>query len=116
MICCKRLYEQASADDGYRVLVDRLWPRGVKKADFQYDEWAKTLAPSTALRQAFHSESIDFSEFSRCYREELEANAKDVAPLAVRASKEKVTLLYGAKNIGQNHALVLAEFLRGWKR
>lgn len=60
MIQCKRVYDAASKEDGYRVLVDRLWPRGIKKADLAYDEWCKALAPSTELRKAFHGEAIDF--------------------------------------------------------
>ena len=68
MIQCKRVYEQASPDDGYRVLVDRLWPRGVKKMDLAYDEWCKTLTPSNELRKAFHGETIDFDAFSQAYR------------------------------------------------
>ncbi len=65
MIQCKRVYEQAAPEDGYRVLVDRLWPRGVKKADLVHDEWCKALTPSDGLRKAFHSETIDFAAFSR---------------------------------------------------
>ncbi len=112
MIHCKRVY---AGDDGYRVLVDRLWPRGVKKANLHCDEWAKSLAPSTALRKAFHSETIDFTEFSKCYREELKQADDAAKALAKRARKETVTLLYGAKNTEQNHALVLADFLRHLK-
>ncbi|WP_435930015.1 DUF488 domain-containing protein [Dryocola sp. BD613] len=112
MIRCKRVYEEATQDDGYRVLVDRLWPRGLKKADLRYDEWAKTLTPSTELRKAFHSEAIDFAEFSKCYREELKEAGEAALALAKRAQSETVTLLYGAKNTAQNHALVLADFLR----
>jgi uncharacterized protein YeaO (DUF488 family) len=112
MIRCKRVYEAASPEDGYRVLVDRLWPRGVKKTDLHYDEWAKSLTPSAELRKAFHSETIDFAEFSRCYWEELEAVSEEAKALAKRGVQQTVTLLYGAKNTGQNHALVLAEFLR----
>lgn len=108
MIVCKRVYQQANPDDGYRVLVDRLWPRGIKKSDLPLDEWNKTLAPSTALRKAFHSESIDFAEFSRCYRDELKAHPDELAQLARRARDGNVTLLYGAKNTEQNHARVLA--------
>ncbi len=112
MIRCKRLYDEAAQEDGYRVLVDRLWPRGVKKAELHYDEWAKTLAPSTELRKAFHSEAIDFNEFSKCYRDELKQTGDAAKALAKRAQKETVTLLYSAKNTAQNHALVLADFLR----
>lgn len=112
MIQCKRVYEQAGPDDGYRVLVDKLWPRGVKKTDLAYDEWCKTLTPSNELRKAFHSETIDFSAFSQAYREELAQHTDEGKRLAARAKKQTVTLLFAAKNTEQNHALVLADWLR----
>jgi uncharacterized protein YeaO (DUF488 family) len=112
MIRCKRVYEKPAADDGYRVLVDRLWPRGVKKTDLHYDEWAKGLAPSTELRKAFHGETLDFKTFSEDYRRELQDSGEAAKALAERAKNETITLLYGAKNTEQNHALVLADFLR----
>ena len=112
MIQCKRVYEQASPDDGYRVLVDRLWPRGVKKTDLAYDEWCKALTPSTELRKAFHSETIDFAAFSQAYREELAQHADEGVRLATLAHGQTVTLLFAAKNTEQNHALVLADWLR----
>lgn len=112
MIQCKRVYEQAGPDDGYRVLVDRLWPRGVKKTDLAYDEWCKALTPSTELRKAFHSETIDFTAFSQAYREELTQHADEGVRLATLAHRQTVTLLFAAKNTEQNHALVLADWLR----
>ncbi|MCK4227788.1 DUF488 domain-containing protein [Enterobacter pseudoroggenkampii] len=112
MIQCKRVYEQAGPDDGYRVLVDRLWPRGVKKTDLAYDEWCKALTPSTELRKAFHSETIDFAAFSQAYREELVQHADEGVRLATLAHRQTVTLLFAAKNTEQNHALVLADWLR----
>lgn len=112
MIQCKRVYEQASPDDGYRVLVDKLWPRGVKKTDLAYDEWCKLLTPSHALRKAFHSETIDFATFSQAYREELAEHKNEGLRLAALAKKQTLTLLYGAKDKEQNHALVLADWLR----
>ncbi|MBE3476625.1 DUF488 domain-containing protein [Enterobacter cloacae complex sp. I7] len=112
MIQCKRVYEQASPDDGYRVLVDRLWPRGVKKTDLAYDEWCKTLTPSSALRKDFHSEAIDFAAFAKAYKEELAQHKDEGERLAALAKKQTVTLLYGAKDTKQNHALVLADWLR----
>lgn len=112
MIQCKRVYEQASPEDGYRVLVDRLWPRGVKKTDLTYDEWCKALAPSNELRKAFHSETLDFAAFSQAYREELAQHVDDGMRLAARAKKQTVTLLFAAKNTEQNHAQVLADWLR----
>ena len=112
MIQCKRVYEQAGPDDGYRVLVDKLWPRGVKKTDLAYDEWCKVLTPSNELRKAFHSETLDFAAFSQAYREELAQHADDRMRLAARAKKQTVTLLFAAKNTEQNHAQVLADWLR----
>ena len=112
MIQCKRVYEQASPDDGYRILVDRLWPRGLKKTDLAYDEWCKALAPSTELRKAFHSETIDFAAFSQAYREELAQQDDEGVRLATLARRQTVTLLFAAKNTEQNHALVLADWLR----
>jgi len=115
MIICKRVYDEAHKDDGYRILVDRLWPRGLKKSDLRHDEWNKTLAPSTALRKAFHSEAIDFNEFTRQYREELSAQQDELRKVSDRARNGKVTLLYGAKNSEQNHARVLADVLKEMK-
>lgn len=112
MIQCKRVYDAASKEDGYRVLVDRLWPRGIKKVDLAYDEWCKTLAPSTELRKAFHGEEIDFAAFKKSYREELEAQKEAGEQLAARGKNGTVTLLYAAKERDQNHAVVLAEWLR----
>lgn len=112
MIQCKRVYEQASPDDGYRVLVDRLWPRGLKKTDLAYDEWCKALTPSNELRKAFHSDTIDFAAFSQAYREELAQQADESVRLATLARRQTVTLLFAAKNTEQNHALVLADWLR----
>lgn len=112
MIQCKRVYDAASKEDGYRVLVDRLWPRGIKKVDLAYDEWCKTLAPSTELRKAFHGEAIDFAAFKKSYREELEAQKEAGKELAARGKNGAVTLLYAAKDREQNHAVVLAEWLR----
>ncbi|PCM81199.1 DUF488 domain-containing protein [Enterobacter cloacae] len=112
MIQCKRVYEQAAPEDGYRVLVDRLWPRGVKKTDLVHDEWCKALTPSDGLRKAFHSETIDFTTFSQAYREELAQHKDEGLRLATLAKQQTLTLLYGAKNTEQNHAKVLADWLR----
>ncbi|QNQ20059.1 DUF488 domain-containing protein [Kosakonia sp. SMBL-WEM22] len=112
MIQCKRVYDAASKEDGYRVLVDRLWPRGIKKVDLACDEWCKTLAPSAELRKAFHGEAIGFAAFKKRYREELETQKEAGEQLAARGKKGTVTLLYAAKDTEQNHAVVLAEWLR----
>lgn len=112
MIQCKRVYDAASPDDGYRILVDRLWPRGVKKEDLAFDEWCKTLTPSNELRKAFHGEALDFSAFREAYQQELVQQIEEGKRVASLAKNQTVTLLYGAKNTQQNHALVLADWLR----
>ena len=112
MIQCKRVYDPVSDDDGYRVLVDRLWPRGIKKTDLHYDEWSKNLAPSTELRKAFHAETLDFPSFSASYRHELAAHQEEGRQLAERGNNGTVTLLYAAKDTQHNHAEVLAQWLR----
>lgn len=112
MIQCKRVYDEPDKEDGYRILVDRLWPRGMKKTDLVYDEWCKVLTPSSELRKAFHSETIDFASFTTAYEQELDNNADEGQRIARLAEKQTVTLLYGAKDREQNHALVLAGWLR----
>jgi uncharacterized protein YeaO (DUF488 family) len=116
MIQCKRVYDTTAPEDGYRVLVDRLWPRGIKKETLAYNEWCKTLTPSSELRKAFHGEAVDFAGFSELYRAELQPNRAEGVRLAHLAQQQTLTLLYGAKNTEQNHALVLAEWLRGLTR
>lgn len=83
-----------------------------EKTDLAYDEWCKTLTPSTELRKAFHSETIDFIAFSKAYREELVQHKDEGQRLAALANRQTLTLLYGAKDEAQNHALVLADWLR----
>ncbi|WP_318364647.1 DUF488 domain-containing protein [Enterobacter sp.] len=111
MINWKRVYDAPAEDDGYRVLVDRLWPRGIKKCDLACDEWCKTLAPSTELRKAFHSGTLDFAAFTEQYRAELAGQREDGKRLAALAKTQNLTLLYAAKNSAQNHAQVLAAWL-----
>lgn len=111
MIHIKRVYETASAEDGYRVLVDRLWPRGIKKEILQLDEWAKAAAPSNELRQWYHQHLEQQQEFVTRYRQELNAHPEYWMPLLDHLAKGNITLLYAAKNIEFNHAQVLAEFL-----
>ncbi|QML56574.1 DUF488 domain-containing protein [Escherichia coli] len=111
-IQCKRVYDAAEQGDGYRVLVDRLWPRGIKKTDLALDEWDKTITPSTELRKAFHGEVIDFETFREQYLAELVQHEQEGKRLADIARQQTLTLLYSAKNTTQNHALVLADWLR----
>ena len=108
----KRAYEAASAEDGYRVLVDRLWPRGVSKKQAQLDQWEKDLAPSSKLREWFGHEPGRFPEFRRRYIDELRANAERLRELRRRARLGTVTLVYAAHDSEHNDAVVLAEVLR----
>ena len=108
----KRVYDPAEASDGYRVLVDRLWPRGVRKERAELDEWAKDAAPSPALRTEWHhAEGDRFDEFAERYREELDANPAAETLLAVGREHERVTLLFGARDEVENHAAVLLGWL-----
>jgi uncharacterized protein YeaO (DUF488 family) len=106
----KRVYDEAEAQDGARILVDRLWPRGMSKDKAAFAEWMKELAPTTALRQWFDHKPERWAEFQARYREELRENPL-VAPLRQRAKVETVTLLYGSRNRDFNHARVLADYL-----
>lgn len=112
MIHIKRVYEDAGEHDGQRVLVDRLWPRGLAKADAAIDLWAKDVAPSSGLRTWFGHRPERFDEFRTRYMDELKSNPA-VAELRHRIARKTTTLLYGAKDPVHNHAVVLAEFLSG---
>lgn len=108
----KRIYEHIDDTDGYRVLVDRLWPRGISKENVKIDEWQKDLAPSTELRKWFNHEADKFEEFKKKYQDELK-DKKEVLERLKELSKTKtLTLLYAAKNERQNQAVVLLELLR----
>jgi uncharacterized protein YeaO (DUF488 family) len=107
----KRIYEPASTEDGYRVLIDRLWPRGVSKERAQLDEWAKDIAPTAALRTWFAHEPSRFEEFSRRYRSELKVNPEVARFLTLGAEHDRVTLLYGAHDPLVNQAVVLRDYL-----
>lgn len=108
----KRIHDAASGDDGYRVLVDRLWPRGVSKQRAQIDEWLKEVAPQDALRKAFHDGTIDWDEFRRRYLSELTEHRESLRELASRAGKERVTLLFASRDEDHNNAVVLKQYLK----
>lgn len=111
-IVIKRIYEMYNADDGYRILTDRLWPRGVKKENAHLDEWNKQIAPSTELRKWFDHQPERLKEFAERYREELLQNAVDeLKRIRQIAAKKKVTLLYAAKDPDCNHAMILRDLL-----
>ena len=108
----KRVYDEPSEQDGTRVLVDRLWPRGLTKDDAALDLWAKDLAPSTDLRKWFNHDPDRFKQFTERYRRELSENRSAVdAFLAQIDRRKRLTLLYAAKDPGINHAVVLKDFL-----
>ena len=109
----KRAYEPPAPSDGYRVLIDRLWPRGVARADARLDEWARELAPSTELRRWFGHDPARFEEFRQRYLEELSTQEDKLRELSERACEETLTLVYGARDTEHNDAVVLAELLRG---
>jgi uncharacterized protein YeaO (DUF488 family) len=108
----KRAYEPAASSDGYRVLIDRLWPRGVSREHADLDEWDQELAPSTELRQWFGHEPRRFEEFRRRYQEELRHNRSRITELRRRTRKGTLTLVYSARDAEHNDAVVLAEVLR----
>jgi uncharacterized protein YeaO (DUF488 family) len=108
----KRAYEPAERSDGYRVLIDRIWPRGVSKEQAHLDEWARELAPSSELRRWFGHDPAKFEEFRRRYRDELAARGEKLRELRGRARKGTLTLIYSARDTKHNDAVVLAELLR----
>lgn len=112
----KRAYEPAARSDGYRVLIDRLWPRGVSKEQAQLDEWARELAPSSELRRWFGHDPARFDAFRRRYLDELAAQGTKLRELRGRAREGTLTLVYGARDSEHNDAVVLAELLRGGRR
>ena len=112
----KRAYERPVASDGYRVLIDRLWPRGIKREDSRLDEWARELAPSSELRRWFGHDPARFEEFRRRYTAELAGQEEKLRELRRRARRGTLTLVYGARDTEHNDAVVLAEILRAGRR
>lgn len=112
-IAVKRIYDSPGPDDGHRVLVDRLWPRGLSKQDARLDQWLRDIAPSTELRKWLHADRSRWEEFQARYLEELEAHGEVLRDLAERARRERVTLLYGSRDTERNNAMVLREVLQG---
>jgi uncharacterized protein YeaO (DUF488 family) len=107
----KRAYDPPDRSDGYRVLVDRIWPRGVTKDDLEVDAWLKDLAPSTDLRKWFGHDPKKWDEFRRRYARELEPHANALEQLVERARAGRVTLVFGAKDTAHNNAVALKEHL-----
>lgn len=108
----KRIYERPAPDDGSRILIDRVWPRGVSKKSAALTTWLKDIAPSTSLRKWFGHDPQRWTEFRRRYRAELKANVPAVRYLRGCLKEGRVTLLYAARDLEHNHALVLADYLR----
>lgn len=112
----KRAYDDASSDDGVRILVDRLWPRGMSKESLKIDHWMKEIAPSNDLRKWFNHEPDKFEEFTKKYKQELQLEPTKIEQLErlqamVRTDGKIVTLVYGAKDVRHNQAVVLQECL-----
>jgi len=111
MIGIKRVYEPPAPSDGIRLLVERLWPRGIKKSALHMDAWVKEIAPTTELRRWFNHEPEKWPEFQRRYRAELDAHPDAWEPIASHAKRGHVTLLYSAHDAEHNSAVVLRDHL-----
>ncbi len=111
MVRVQRVYDPSDRDDNVHILVDRLWPRGVKKEDAPFSEWAKEAAPSTELRKWAHAHPARWPEFVRRYRAELDERPEAWRPLLSHAREGRLTLLYAARDRERNHAVVLAGYL-----
>jgi uncharacterized protein YeaO (DUF488 family) len=109
----KRAYDALSPDDGVRILVDRLWPRGLTKEKLQITAWMKEISPSNALRQSFHHDVPNWDAFRAAYFVELDSNSQIVLSLLDYARSDTLTLVYGARDTEHNNAAVLKEYLVG---
>lgn len=107
----KRAYDPPASNDGARILVDRLWPRGMSKEKLKLDAWMKDLAPSTELRKWFHHSDEKWEDFRKRYYKELSAQPEAIAELRKRARGRTVTLLYGARDREHNEAVALKQYL-----
>jgi uncharacterized protein YeaO (DUF488 family) len=112
----KRAYDPAEPKDGIRILIDRLWPRGVSKAKAALDDWMKDIAPSTKLRQWFNHDPARWVEFQRRYRAELQEHSQELGRIRALAKNKTVTLVYSAHDEEHNDAVVLRAVLLGEKR
>lgn len=107
----KRIYDPPARTDGFRVLVDRVWPRGVTKETAALDKWMKTVAPSAELRKWFNHDPDRWDDFRKRYRAELRQHNAELDELRAEAEKHRVTLLFGARDVEHNQAVVLKELL-----
>jgi uncharacterized protein YeaO (DUF488 family) len=108
----KRAYDDVEPGDGYRVLIDHVWPRGISRERARLNEWARDLAPSDALRTWFDHEPVRFARFRTRYRDELAGQAERIDALRERAEQGPMTIVYAARDREHNNAVVLAEMLR----
>jgi len=111
MIALKRVYDKAVPEDGTRFLVERLWPRGIKKTDLRLDAWLKDVAPSAALRRWFSHDPKKWSEFQRRYFAELDRHGEECEQIRLAARRGRVTLVYSSRDIEHNNAIALKEYL-----
>jgi len=111
MIKIKRIYDAPARDDGYRVLVDRLWPRGMSKEKAGIDLWLKDIAPSNELRKWYDHEPAKWREFKKRYFDEIEERKEALEPLAKKLKEGTITLLYSTKHVELNNAVALKEYL-----
>jgi len=111
MLALKRVYDKPSPEDGVRFLVERLWPRGIRKADLRLDAWLKDVAPSTTLRRWFGHDPKKWSEFQRHYFAELDSHPEECDHIRKAARHGRVTLLYSAHDTEHNNAVALQEYL-----
>ena len=110
-ISLKRAYDDAAPDDGYRVLVDGIWPRGISKENAKLHEWKREIAPSKELRRRFHDGSLPWGDFRRRYLSELKNHRDALRVLAKRAEDKNVTLVFGSADQEHNNAVVLKQYL-----
>ncbi len=111
MIKLKRVYEPAAPGDGVRFLIERLWPRGIKKSELKMEAWLKDVAPSTELRQWFNHDPEKWSDFQERYFRELRANPDAIEPLVAAAKRGTVTLLYSSHDTEHNNAVALMGYI-----
>jgi uncharacterized protein YeaO (DUF488 family) len=111
MLKVKRIYDPIAADDGKRILVDRLWPRGIKKEKAHIDEWVKEIAPSNELRKWYSHDPAKWAEFKKRYKQEIAGETERLKKIKAEARKQTVTLLFSSKELERNNAVALKEML-----
>ncbi len=107
----KRVYDKPAKNDGVRLLADRLWPRGVKKTDLDYDDWIKSLCPPNDLRKAWHQDELSYAEFKKQYRQSLKSESDALQEIADLAEKKQITLLSAVKDLDQSHLPILKQLI-----